>query len=145
MKMKRYLKLGALALGLLVAACNKAENNSADVAGLGVPVEGVTIASGNFEGRSDHAVSGQVEILEADGKFVVSLGADFSLDGAPDPKVGLGKDGYVKSTKAGALKKMTGASSYELPAGVDPKDYDEVYIWCEKFGVPLGVAKLTAK
>ncbi|WP_432612907.1 DM13 domain-containing protein, partial [Litoreibacter halocynthiae] len=35
-----------------------------------------------------------------------------------------------------------GASTYKIPAGIDPDDYNEVWIWCEKFNVPLGVAKL---
>ena len=27
-------------------------------------------------------------------------------------------------------------------AGINPDDYNEVWIWCERFNVPLGVAKL---
>ena len=104
--------------------------------------ESNVIATGTFEGRSDHETSGKVSIVESDGKYSILLAEDFSLDGAPDPKVGLGKDGYDPSTKAGPLAALTGASAYDVPEGINIADYNEVYIWCEKFDVPLGVAKL---
>lgn len=100
------------------------------------------LATGTFEGRNDHIVTGNVSIVEANGKWVIQLADNFSLDNAPDPKVGLGSNGYDPSTKAGNLIALTGASSYELPASVNAQDYNEVYIWCEKFDVPLGIAKL---
>lgn len=95
---------------------------------------------GTFEGKSNHTTTGTVEI--ADGK--VYLLDDFTFDGAPDPKVALGKDGYDASTLMGPLQSNAGASSYDLPAGVNPDDYNEVWIWCEKFNVPLGMAKLAS-
>lgn len=100
------------------------------------------IAKGTFEGKSDHETSGGVSIVESNGKYSIQLADDFSLDSAPDPKVGLGKDGYDPSTKAGHLTSLKGASAYELAEGTNIGDYNEVYIWCEKFDVPLGVAKL---
>ena len=130
----------ALALSALAISCGENIPERAE----GEPlVDGKTIATGTFEGRSDHEVTGGVEVVASEGAFFVNLGEDFSLDGAPAPRVGLGKDGYRKETQAGPLKGKTGASSYELPSGVDPEDYNEVFIWCEKFDVPLGVARLT--
>jgi len=144
--MTRLTGLGlALGLGLLLFACDPGSTGTGTKEPTDLGIEGAVLAAGSFEGRNDHVVTGGVEVVEVDGRFVVNLGADFSLDGAPDPKVGLGKDGYEKDTKAGNLKAATGASSYELPAGVDPQKYNEVYIWCEKFDVALGVAKLTSK
>ncbi|WGH80281.1 DM13 domain-containing protein [Jannaschia ovalis] len=93
---------------------------------------------GSFTGASGHATNGTAEI--ADGR--VNLLADFRFDGAPDPKVALGRDGYDPATLMGPLAADSGASSYALPAGVDPADYNEVWIWCERFNVPLGVARL---
>lgn len=93
---------------------------------------------GKFTGASDHKTSGTVEI--ADGK--VNLLDDFSFDGAPDPKVALGRDGFLPETLMAPLKSNSGASSYEIPAGLKPEDYNEVWIWCEQYNVPLGVAKL---
>ena len=104
--------------------------------------ETTVIATGTFEGRSDHVVSGSVELVESGGRYFINLADDFSLDGAPDPKVGLGSDGYDPATKAGHLEFLTGASSYEVGAGIDVLAYNEVYIWCERFSVPLGLAQL---
>ncbi len=101
------------------------------------------IATGQFTGASDHITTGGVSVVTtADGTYIV-LGDDFSLDGAPDPHVSLGKAGtYDPATEAGLLKNLTGPGRYKLPAGIDASAYDEVYIWCVKFSVPLGVAQL---
>lgn len=93
---------------------------------------------GTFTGKSNHITTGTAEI--ADGK--VNLLGDFTFDGAPDPKIALGKNGYDKKTLMGKLKSNKGASSYVIPAGINPDAYNEVWVWCEKFNVPLGVAKL---
>lgn len=93
---------------------------------------------GKFTGKKGHATSGTVEVL----KNEVVLLDDFSFDGAPDPKVAFGKNGYDSKTLMGLLKKNKGSSSYAIPAGINPDDYNEVWIWCEKFNVPLGLAKL---
>ncbi len=98
---------------------------------------------GTFVGKSNHVTTGRAELAKEGGKYVVHLLDDFTFDGAPDPKVALGKDGYDKSTLMGLLKKNRGKSSYEVPAGINGDDYNEVWIWCERFNVPLGVAKLS--
>ncbi|MEP3231881.1 MAG: DM13 domain-containing protein [Hyphomicrobiales bacterium] len=99
---------------------------------------------GTFTGASDHITTGGVQIVKtANGGAVVILDSDFSLDGAPDPRVGLGKDGtYVAATDLGNLGHLTGVQVYIVPAAVNVDDFNEVYIWCRKFGVPLGVASL---
>lgn len=94
---------------------------------------------GSFSGLSGHVTTGTAEIA-ADG---VQLLDDFFFDGAPDPKVALGRDGrYDPNTIMAPLSSNTGASKYSLPAGVNPDDYNEVYIWCERFNVGLGVARV---
>lgn len=103
-----------------------------------------TVASGTFTGASDHITTGGVEVIKnADGSHTIVLADDFSLDGAPDPRVGLGKDGFFDgNTDAGVLGALTGGQSFVVPAGVDVSEFNEVYIWCEKFSVPLGVAAI---
>lgn len=94
---------------------------------------------GTFTGVNNHITTGTAEI--ADGK--VNLLDDFTFDGAPDPKVALGKDGnYDPTTLMGLLESNSGASSYAIPAGINPNDYNEVWIWCERFNVGLGVAPI---
>ena len=100
-----------------------------------------TEAQGTFTGASGHVTSGGVQIVQDGDGFVVKLAPDFSLDNAPDPKVGFGKDGkYVEGTLIGKLDSLTGEQTYRVPAGLDATDFTEVFIWCEKFSVPLGVA-----
>ena len=101
------------------------------------------IASGTFTGASSHVTTGSVSVVKtADGMSVV-LGGDFSFDGAPDPKVGFGKSGrYDSKSQLAHLRANSGEQSYPIPASVTVSDYDEIYIWCEKYSVPLGVAKI---
>ena len=100
--------------------------------------------SGTFTGASDHITTGKVTIeRNDDGTATVTLHEDFSLDGAPDPRVGFGRDGeYATETHLGALQKLAGTQTYIVPASVNLDDYNEIYIWCLKFSVPLGVAAL---
>ena len=100
------------------------------------------VASGSFVGASNHVTTGGVTILSTDSGTLAILESDFSLDGAPDPKLGFGKDGYDTSTTFSKLASNKGLQVYLIPASVDPSKYNEFYIWCEKFSVPLGVAKL---
>lgn len=104
-----------------------------------------SVVSGTFTGASDHITTGGVQVVKtADGGAVVILDTDFSLDGAPDPRVGFGNDGtYVEATDLGALQNLTGLQIYVVPPTVNVDDFNEVYIWCLQFGVPLGVAEIS--
>lgn len=100
------------------------------------------IGQGRFVGKSGHKTSGGVRLVKTDTGYKVVLEGDFSFDGAPDPKVGLGRGGYDKAAQLSALRANRGEQSYDLPASLDPARYDEVWVWCEKYAVPLGFAKL---
>lgn len=101
------------------------------------------VSSGKFVGASNHVTTGGVTVIKTDSGTIVMLEGDFSLDGAPDPKVGFGKNGsYDSKSQIAHLANDKGLQIYQVPASVDAKGYNEFYIWCEKFAVPLGVAKL---
>ena len=100
------------------------------------------LASGAFRGKSGHAASGGVSVVKTATGVVVVLGPDFKFDGAPDPKLGFGKNGYVKSTQFSKLKSNSGEQTYQIPSTIDPADYTEIWVWCEQYSVPLGVATL---
>jgi hypothetical protein len=102
------------------------------------------VAKGSFVGASDHITTGGVSIIKtANGGAVVILDTNFSLDGAPDPRVGFGKDGkFVDASDLGKLVNNDGLQAYVVPPSVNVDDFNEVYIWCRKFAVPLGVASL---
>lgn len=131
--MKKLIQYGAIAAiaGHLVLAMNVARADT-------------VAASGTFTGASKHITTGGVSIVKTkSGGAVVILDTNFSLDGAPDPRVGFGKDGkYDSASDLGVLNHKTGLQSYVVPAGVDVSKYNEVYIWCRKFSVPLGVAAI---
>ncbi|MEL6586319.1 MAG: DM13 domain-containing protein [Pseudomonadota bacterium] len=93
---------------------------------------------GTFSGAARYGISGTAEVAGNQ----VNLLDDFRFGNAPDPKVALGRDGYDPKTLMGLLKNKNGSSSYSIPAGIDPSQYNEVWIWCERYNVPLGVAKL---
>jgi len=103
-----------------------------------------TVKSGSFIGENKHITTGGVQIVKtADGGAVVILDRNFTLDGAPDPRVGLGKNGkYDGKSDMGVLQNINGLQFYVVPGTVNVDDYNEVYIWCEKFNVSLGVASL---
>lgn len=120
-------------LGLALAGLISVHAQAADVA-----------ASGTFTGASNHITTGLVEIVKSGDGYKVILGEDFSLDGAPDPKLGFGTDGdYDDSTTFAILENLTGKQTYDLPSSIDPSAHNEFYIWCERFSVPLGVASLS--
>lgn len=100
--------------------------------------------SGSFTGASGHQTSGMVEVVQTAAGWEVHLKDDFRFDGAPDPLVGFGSGGsFAAGTDFEPLRANSGAQVYEVPESIDPAAYDEVYIWCRKYSVPLGVAKLT--
>jgi len=100
--------------------------------------------SGTFTGASGHVTKGGVTVSKnADGTATVTLDAGFFLDGAPDPRVGFGNDGkFADGSDVGPLTSLTGEQVFLVPASIDVDDFNEIYIWCLKFAVPLGVAAL---
>ena len=99
--------------------------------------------SGTFTGLSNHITTGGVSVVETADGWEIHLHEDFTFDGAPDPRVGFGKDGtFVDPTDFEPLRSDAGAQVYKVPAEIDPTEFSDVFIWCRKFSVPLGVASL---
>jgi len=102
-----------------------------------------TIASGVFSGASGHSTSGSVSVVKTSDGFTLVLGSDFNLDGAPDPKPGFGKSGrYDLKSWLDVLRSNRGEQTYAVPTSLEIGRYNEVYIWCEKYSVSLGVASI---
>jgi hypothetical protein len=131
MKTRSFIAAAATALAFSFAAPSLA-------------AAGETAATGAFTGANDHITTGGVSVVRtANGGAVVILDTNFSLDGAPDPSVGFGKDGeYIKATDLGDLGELNGLQVFAVPASVNVDDFNEVYIWCDQFNVSLGVASL---
>lgn len=100
------------------------------------------LSGGTFVGAPGETASGSVAIVKDGGVTKLVLKADFKMSAAPDAKLAFGKDGYVKGTIFAKLAKTDGMQDYVLPASVDISKYNEVWIWCEQYNVPLASAKL---
>jgi hypothetical protein len=100
------------------------------------------LKEGSFVGASNHVTTGDVRVVTAtDGRTLVMLSDNFTFDGAPDPQISFGKGGkHDASTLMGKLKSNNGKQYYEVPAGVNVADYTDVFVYCVKYNVPLGVA-----
>ena len=99
--------------------------------------------TGTFTGKSNHVTKGQVEVVETADGWEIHLKDSFWFDGAPDPRVGFGNGGkFADGTDFEPLRENAGAQVYKVPAGIDPAEFDNVFIWCRKFSVPLGVAEI---
>ena len=67
---------------------------------------------------------------------------DVEISEAPDGRLILTNDHDEPSgVRVGPLQSFTGTHSYEIPADVNPDDYNSVTVWCDKFSVPIGLAK----
>ncbi len=99
------------------------------------------LGSGSFKGKSGHVTKGTVTVEKTSKGYRVRLAKNFFLDGAPDPWLGFGKNGrFVKKTRFSVLRKNKGAQTYVIPASLKAESYNQVFVWCKKFSVPLGVA-----
>ncbi len=112
--------------------------------GAGVAVADGHSREGAFSGLSNHVTKGGVMVVKADGgTYEIHLSKDFFFDGAPDPRIGFGKDGkFVDLTDFEPLQKNEGAQTYIVPASIDASEFDTIFVWCRKFSVPLGSAAI---
>jgi hypothetical protein len=100
-----------------------------------------------------HPTSGRASIYQApDGKRGLRL-TDFTTSNGPDVHVVLAQStdqnlakefvkGDLDSIELGALKANQGDQNYDLPDSADLQKYDSVVIYCQRFHVVFGLAKL---
>ncbi|MFZ0639679.1 MAG: DM13 domain-containing protein [Candidatus Acidiferrales bacterium] len=108
--------------------------------------------TGLLAGRA-HPTSGRASIYQTpDGKRDLRL-TDFTTSNGPDVHVVLGQStdenlgqdfvkGELNSVELGPLKANKGNQNYDLPDSADLGKYDAVVIYCERFHVVFGLAKL---
>jgi hypothetical protein len=99
-------------------------------------------AKGRFQGAGGHYATGSVSITASGGVTRLIFNRDFKLGRYPDPKIGFGNNGYKTGTIIAPLKRNLGGQTYVIPARIDLKKYNQVWLWCERFNVPLAVARL---
>jgi hypothetical protein len=93
-------------------------------------------------GTVGHPAEGSAAIIEADGKQYLRY-ENFKTINGPDLYVYLAKTPNAKEfVDLGLLRATEGNVNYEIPSGVDPKDYPYALVWCKQFGVLFNSAKL---
>lgn len=99
-----------------------------------------------LSGSDGHHASGKVSFdMGMNNKHVLTL-SDIKVDKVPDGYVYLTKKGdWMHGVEVGKLKQFSGTVSFDLPAGVNPDEYDSVVIWCKKFKVEIGRAYFSKK
>lgn len=93
-------------------------------------------------GTVGHPAEGGAFIVEAEGKQYLRY-ENFKTINGPDLYVYLAKTPDAKEfVSLGLLRATEGNVNYEIPDGVDPKDYPYALVWCKQFGVLFNSAKL---
>lgn len=98
------------------------------------------VRTGKFIGADDfHKADGTARVLKIGDRYFVRFEDDFKVTNGPDLFVYFGKDGkYAATARLGRLKGNVGSQNYEVPAEINPLDYNEVWVWCRAFSVPFG-------
>jgi hypothetical protein len=77
--------------------------------------------------------------------FEVGPGPAYHVYLVPKPAIRSSSDMKdVMYVDLGRLRSFKGSQRYQIPDGVNLKDYPSVIIWCERFGVLISPADLTA-
>lgn len=134
----------AAVLALLAACGDESAPQIRSVLDIAEPYRGGAqiLAAGPLTPQSGHVVRGAVSLQVVDGQNALVLGDDFFFEGSPDPRLALGADGLRRETLFASLEDNDGEQIYILPGRLDPSRYNEVWLWCEEFSVPLALAKL---
>lgn len=89
-----------------------------------------------------HKVSGLAKIVSVGNSKELQF-ENFQATNGPDLKVYLSKDlNAEKYYSLGDLKGNIGNQNYDIPNEVNIKDYDYILIWCERFSVLFGSARI---
>lgn len=117
------------------------------------PAAPSVVRTGSFV-THEHATAGTARLVRnPDGSHQVELAGLDTSDG-PDLRVWLtdqevreGAEGWRvfddgRWVELGRLKGNRGDQVYPIPAAVDPGDYRSISIWCRRFGVSFGAARL---
>jgi hypothetical protein len=94
-------------------------------------------------GKGKVSVYQRVVFLEPD--FEVGPGPAYHVYLVPKPSIRSSADMKdVMYVDLGRLRSFQGSQRYQIPEGVNLKDYSSVIIWCERFGVLISPADLKA-
>ena len=102
------------------------------------------IRRSSVEGTIGHPASGFVRIVKSENKTYVRYEEYKTING-PDIFVYLAKDKDAKEfVNLGKVKGTEGNINYEVPEGVNIREYPYVLTWCKAFGVLFNSADISA-
>ena len=108
------------------------------------------LASGSFvTTEQDHPTKGIAKIVNINGKRYLEFNRGFTTASGPKVKVVLHRRNTVPVKlrardyiTLSALKSFNGAQRYAIPDNVNLNNYQSVAIWCQRFNVTFGYARL---
>jgi Electron transfer DM13 len=134
-------------LCVTMVACTKNDSTPTTASALGnvdsalIGSNSTVISSGNFV-NAVHTTSGKASWHVVGTKQTIYL-TNFSTDAGPNLKVYLSKDLKASSfITLGDLKANTGNQIYPITTSATPSEYKYVLIWCERFSVLFGSARI---
>ena len=156
MKLNKLAGLGIASIVLFGSVGELAFNAQpaqAQRAGQGITIAAKSqslISSGRFvTTEQDHPTSGTAKIVNVNGKRYLEFSKGFTTARGPKVKVVLHRNSTVpvklkqqNYVTLAALQRFDGAQRYEIPANFDLDDFKSVAIWCERFNVTFGFARL---
>ena len=105
--------------------------------------EAQVVAKGTLVGVDGHGARGSVQIVKNGGAVAVRFSKNLLFDRVPDAWLAFGKGGrFLASTYVTSIKRNSGAQTIKIPAKYASGEYDTLFIWCRRFNVGIGSAKL---
>ncbi len=101
-----------------------------------------TVASASFADSAIHSGSGDAVVLSDGRQQFLRFEENFATDNGPDLNVYL-RDGAGNFIDLGDLKGNVGSQNYEIPPDVDVSVFNQIDIWCVRFGVSFSAADLS--
>ena len=148
---KTTLALTAAATLALFALASPAFTSTALAADMTDAAHSMTAEKTTSFVRFDKKLSGDVTVVERDGRTVFRFSESFRASRGPDLKIFLspqsldtvsGATAVDGAVRLGKLKSNTGVQEYVLPEGVKLSSFSSVLIHCEQFSVLWGGAEL---
>lgn len=94
-------------------------------------------------GESNHDAYGTISLYQKSEVRVLVFEPNFKLQAPIGAVVAFGRDGYEASARVAQLVRNAGRQSYLVPPKLKIGGFNEVWLWHEKSGRPLGLGRLT--
>ncbi len=154
MKFKSLAILGFAALFMVGCAkevnSNRVNSNSPAITNTTTENTASTGKAGRFK-AAEHPTTGNVRVLNENGKRYIEFDRSFKTDSGPDlfvilyrnstvPVYGVKEQDYAQVAR---LQKINGTQRYAIPENVQLADFKSVAVWCKQFNATFGFAPLS--